>query len=1382
MRNLKRALSLALALVMVLSMMVVGAGAVSVDDFSDGADIVNKEAVTVLATLNVINGKDDGSYDPTGNVTRGEMAKMICVILNGGKDPVLGETLTNSYTDTTSHWAKNYIEYCTNQGIVAGKGDGTFDPNGNVTVAEAAKMVLVALGYNAGVENYVGANWQINVDGRANPLGLYDDLSYTTTSAELTRDNAAQMLYNALDVHMVTYDYIITGTAENALTTKPQINDTDKGTLLEEKFDAVKVEGVVVANEVANLESGADKGAALDANRTRIDIDEDADQEWYTGTQTFKVPSTIDDLGRYVSVYVKRENNSTNAQVLGSVIVSEDNKVVTDYSADPIEDVVDDNNLDLEDNALIAENYKGLTELTSSKASASNTAGQEKILIDNDDDGRVDYVLLNTYYFGKVTSYVTSGDGSITVTDNNNGHPAFTADDKDDVVGFDDVAKDDYVIAAWIGGDLHVALADTVTGNLEGYKENDKNLVTKLTVDGEDYSVSHVDGYTGGVDDIRAAKTYGEEYLDNEATFYLTKGGYIAAAGEVDENAYKYALVLATGTTGLEDRVRVALSDGTTATYDYVTSGNAVKKPRVGTVYRYTINSAGDIRLTEVTFPTGTDVDDYTGNAAFKKGLTAVSLTNIVGGGSKNLYASGSTAFFYVGVTTLGGSNIDSSDVSVYAGYQNAPDLDNNPAIKAVVYPREGNENSNRAGAVVFYGDASLATGNVDDVLYISDKGTSTTDYTNADAFIAGNKVSDQESTIKVDITSPLTRRVAYTYTINSDGYYELETLAANEYVSGKVTNTSSTTFVVGGKELKVTSNTLLVDDSEYRDAPAARTGDRPEENDNVLFAVYNNDMEAVLVVVRNTESGGQTVSSYDTKVTVTRGAVTVRHYGARPSVNEVATLISEADGVSDVSVSGANISFTQNGVRYTADTTVGTGNVTYTPVYKVTYNGNEVGYLDATQTVNITGTPAQLLKANATTGTITYAVPTGTVSGTTYTVNSSDVIASTADIVLVDGYGYTNSTGLTVTATNVNAYVSGSVNYVPVGTKLTIASVPSGETIQAVNAAGAVIANVANNSGSTTNLTLEMPAADVTLNKITTPVSATLEVSDPSGNGGQSAWEKTGELTGVYTAKNGAKINVTFSAVSGMTGDEITIRVKPQRAFNSTVTLGSTTLTWTSSDSEQVAYFTLSSAGANTLTITDGTTAAHVLTVPAGVTASGTGVTANGTNTYLVEASSSVSLTGLSAAYYLKAYTSYVKDGSASFTMPSSDLEITADKYHKITSVTVDATTDSNVNTNLGGVTVVAPSNLDNTYVKEGGSVTVTFTLGGTGEVATNPINIAMDALSGLTSGSYATAQELLAVSDTQATDISGKADTVTVGEVATADFTIAYSLTTSP
>ena len=90
MRNLKRALSLALAFVMVMSMMVVGAGAVSIGDFSDADEIVNQEAVTVLATLNVITGKDDGTYDPTGTITRAEMATIICRVLNGGSDPVLG--------------------------------------------------------------------------------------------------------------------------------------------------------------------------------------------------------------------------------------------------------------------------------------------------------------------------------------------------------------------------------------------------------------------------------------------------------------------------------------------------------------------------------------------------------------------------------------------------------------------------------------------------------------------------------------------------------------------------------------------------------------------------------------------------------------------------------------------------------------------------------------------------------------------------------------------------------------------------------------------------------------------------------------------------------------------------------------------------------------------------------------------------------------------------------------------------------------------------------------------------------------------------------------------------------------------------------------------
>ena len=86
MRNLKRALSLALAAIMLVGMMVVSASAASYNDLTDKDQIVNKDAVSMLVTLGVIEGKPDGSYAPTEACDRAQMAKMISVIMNQGVD------------------------------------------------------------------------------------------------------------------------------------------------------------------------------------------------------------------------------------------------------------------------------------------------------------------------------------------------------------------------------------------------------------------------------------------------------------------------------------------------------------------------------------------------------------------------------------------------------------------------------------------------------------------------------------------------------------------------------------------------------------------------------------------------------------------------------------------------------------------------------------------------------------------------------------------------------------------------------------------------------------------------------------------------------------------------------------------------------------------------------------------------------------------------------------------------------------------------------------------------------------------------------------------------------------------------------------------------
>ena len=137
-----------------------------------------------------------------------------------------------------------------NEGIIAGKGSNTFAPSANVTGSEAAKMLLVALGYNTTYEKIGGANWQTATDVLANQAGLYDELGSMNTSDPLTRDNAAQMIYNTLNANKVKYELVptvsangqVTMTAQRVNVTKEVGGTTHNVTMLEDAFDAVKVE------------------------------------------------------------------------------------------------------------------------------------------------------------------------------------------------------------------------------------------------------------------------------------------------------------------------------------------------------------------------------------------------------------------------------------------------------------------------------------------------------------------------------------------------------------------------------------------------------------------------------------------------------------------------------------------------------------------------------------------------------------------------------------------------------------------------------------------------------------------------------------------------------------------------------------------------------------------------------------------------------------------------------------------------------------------------------------------------------------------------------------------------------------------------------------
>jgi hypothetical protein len=86
------------------------------------------------------------------------------------------------------HWASGYIEYCVSEGIISGTGDGTFNPNGTLKTVEFTKMLLVALGYNAQAEGYVGSNWSVNIAADALAAGVTDYRIPISTTAVCTRN------------------------------------------------------------------------------------------------------------------------------------------------------------------------------------------------------------------------------------------------------------------------------------------------------------------------------------------------------------------------------------------------------------------------------------------------------------------------------------------------------------------------------------------------------------------------------------------------------------------------------------------------------------------------------------------------------------------------------------------------------------------------------------------------------------------------------------------------------------------------------------------------------------------------------------------------------------------------------------------------------------------------------------------------------------------------------------------------------------------------------------------------------------------------------------------------------------------------------------------
>jgi hypothetical protein len=99
--------------------------------------------ICTMYNLGISNGYSDGTYRPTDNVNRGQMAAFI-IRVEFGED--FSYSLTPHFSDVLSgHWAFKYVQKMYDEGITTGYADGTYRTATNVTRGQMAAFIIRAL-------------------------------------------------------------------------------------------------------------------------------------------------------------------------------------------------------------------------------------------------------------------------------------------------------------------------------------------------------------------------------------------------------------------------------------------------------------------------------------------------------------------------------------------------------------------------------------------------------------------------------------------------------------------------------------------------------------------------------------------------------------------------------------------------------------------------------------------------------------------------------------------------------------------------------------------------------------------------------------------------------------------------------------------------------------------------------------------------------------------------------------------------------------------------------------------------------------------------------------------------------------------------------------
>ena len=790
MKTLKKVLSVALVLAMALSLVtLVGAANVSkYQDFTDADAIVNKEAVDTLVGLRVLDGLEDGSFGPEGYLTRAQAAAIIARML-------LGRTVADSMVATTApfadvpanHWAAKYIQYCVSRGIINGMGDNTFVPNGEVTAAQFAKMLLVAAGYGKKGE-YVGNDWAINAIVDAQNLGILD--TNVDFMAPATRDEVARYAFNFYTkVAFVTYS-------------------KDKEDYDKKKDDTNNPLTLAVQQSVEEQSAGVVGGIPM---RKWVKYDHNGTPVYLTGNA---FPST-----NIRVLYSYADGSAFNAL---TTIGNPAFKVA-------LESVLPGGSVDYYYNGKLVDDGDEETPSESGLASALNSGRKGWVvqLLDTNRNGYADTVLVIVKTVGLVGGepYITTAKkivipGIITAAANV---------DASKVVGYEGLKANDVVLyyKDLVTGVYYIEKAKSVTGQLTSARSGNQTVTFAGSTYG--FSVLAPSGHNYG--SVAVAANF-----NVDATIYLDDGNNIvyfkkASAAPVPTyvallTGYQYDPFYGTAAA------KIVKDDGTTATYSVAAGVAGVPDQRRAfagvegnpgeegdpTAYfvTYSINAEGKITLTPVEDTSKLfDRDPEEGTLGYAAGSAQVVIEAVDEEGnptSKVLYLTANSKVFYFDNTRAVGYDYgeDASprynNVRVTTGYAKTAAVDAGKTVYYVLAPNT----TNVVSAILFCDSKVLTDIPSYKYVYVTPFSGPDVTYVNGEAIYTYHVYANGEAdTIKSKNGSLFSGAGLYALSIDSLGF---ATLGSQRYVVSydeEVEFIDAGYIVVDGDQvIKLTPNT----------------------------------------------------------------------------------------------------------------------------------------------------------------------------------------------------------------------------------------------------------------------------------------------------------------------------------------------------------------------------------------------------------------------------------------------------------------------------------------------------------------------------------------------------------------------------------------------